>query len=80
MNTTSLEQDVETLLANAGERAETTSTIAEARALWGEIRQGAAHDAAAMAHLGTILGLDFYRLLALLLKQKCEGVFKVLCQ
>ncbi len=74
MNTTSLVQDVDTLLSNDGVPAETTATIAEARALWGDIRSGTAPDADRIARLGAMLSLDFHRLLALLLKQKCEGV------
>jgi hypothetical protein len=76
MNTTTLAQEVEMLFSNADVEGTTASALAEARALWNEICHGAAGDADAIARLGTMFGLDFHRVLALLLKYEWERVLE----
>jgi hypothetical protein len=61
MNFTSLSQDIESLLAAAGENSAAHPAFGAAEP-----------DVAALVRLGAALRLDFHRVLALLLKHECE--------
>lgn len=68
MKTISLAEDLDVLVSD--DRG--SAVVAEARAFLGDIRRGAASGAEEIVRLGTLLGLDFHRVLALALKYEWE--------
>lgn len=74
MKTTTVAQDIQTLLEDPPGAGIATAARAEARALWDKFRLGPESDPAIIVHIGTLLALDFCPLLVLVLKHQCECV------